>query len=186
MSPIPLGIWATAGASGAAGAYELIETAYGTGSSGTITFSSIPSTYKHLQIRYVARSGATQLDVTCNGAGTGNYVAHFLRGNGTAVSSGQLSTTASAGARLGFGLASLDVANVHNAGVIDFLDYANTNKYKTMRALYGGHYVYAGNYTNIYEWSGLFMQTAAISSITLSATDIITATSRFSLYGIRG
>jgi hypothetical protein len=33
------------------GAYDSIATVSGTGSSGTISFTSIPSTYTHLQIR---------------------------------------------------------------------------------------------------------------------------------------
>ena len=36
--------------------FESIATVSGTGSSGTITFSSIPATYKHLQIRYIGKT----------------------------------------------------------------------------------------------------------------------------------
>jgi hypothetical protein len=48
-----LGIIASSKLGVPAGAYESIASATGTGSSATITFSSIPSTYQHLQILYL-------------------------------------------------------------------------------------------------------------------------------------
>jgi len=46
-----LGIFDSGGAAAATSSYESIQSATGTGASGVITFSSIPATYKHLQIR---------------------------------------------------------------------------------------------------------------------------------------
>jgi len=74
----------------AAGAFESIASASGTGSSGTITFSSIPSTYQHLQIRGTAdSSGAgTQQDlfITLNGVTSASYTWHQVRATGVGVS----------------------------------------------------------------------------------------------------
>ena len=70
-------------------AFESIASASGTGSSATITFSSIPSTYQHLQIRCLLKSTGTSValsggDLTFNG-NTTNYLCHTLSGNGTTV-----------------------------------------------------------------------------------------------------
>jgi len=180
---IPLGILATAGASAAAaGAYELISTAYGTGSSGTITFSSIPSTYKHLQIRWSAKStlsGQTSHKLTFNGVTTSSYYNHKLVGDGGTVSS-------STDGLLGFiyltnAMDTSVTANVYASGVMDILDYASNNKNKTVKSLHGN------NSPSINMFSGFLMNTAAITSITFAAYGgNYTTPSRFSLYGIKG
>jgi hypothetical protein len=74
------GVWKTGIL--ASGAYESIATATGTGSSGTITFSSIPSTYTHLQIRdyrkndSLFRSGFNDLLVRFNSDSSASYTYH--------------------------------------------------------------------------------------------------------------
>ena len=50
MSPI-LGIYASSQQASKLGNFYSIATVLGNGSSSTITFSSIPSTYTHLQLR---------------------------------------------------------------------------------------------------------------------------------------
>ena len=69
--------------------FESIASASGTGSSGTITFSSIPSTYKSLQIRIFAQSNAgtaaRSLYIQTNNDTGSNYVRHDLTGDGSAV-----------------------------------------------------------------------------------------------------
>ena len=56
------------------GYFESIATINGTGASGTLTFSSIPSTYAHLQIRGILRS---------DGAGTGGVFPNMRFNNDT-------------------------------------------------------------------------------------------------------
>jgi len=164
-----------------AGSYESIATATGTGSSGTITFSSIPATYTHLQIRCLMKntSNSTNLYVTFNGDSTSNYSAHYLYTDGQTRSSAALN-----GAYMFLGrYASSTAASVYGANVIDILDYANTNKYKTARGL-GGYDTNGGG--EILFSSGNWRSTAAITSITLNtdATNWTTATT-FALYGIK-
>jgi hypothetical protein len=79
--------------------------------------------------------------------------------------------------------ASSTAASVYGANVIDILDYANTNKYKTARGL-GGYDTNGGG--EILFSSGNWRSTAAITSITLNtdATNWTTATT-FALYGIK-
>ena len=81
---IPIGFF---GAGAAAGAYELIETQVLGSDVYSITFSSVPQTYKHLQIRLTARctaSGSTGdwLSIRFNGDSSGNYGgSYYLIGN---------------------------------------------------------------------------------------------------------
>jgi hypothetical protein len=185
MLGFPLGILSAAGA-GFEGipAYDLISTGFGTGSSGVITFSSIPQDYKHLQLRYTAKnsSSATQMNITMNGITSGVYIRHSLLGNGTAASSTASSTSQTA-IQLVESMASSTTASAVAAGVIDILDYTNASKNTTIRALYGMR----DNINRVYLSSGLYNQTTAVSSLTLTASANNFATlSRFSLYGIKG
>lgn len=186
---IPLGILASSG--GAAGSFELITTAYGTGSSGTISFSSLStyaSTYKHLQIRMVARdtSGTTDnsgIVLRFNSDTGSNYARHRLRGDGsTATSSASTSQTSINvfTAAVGGGA----TANAYGVAVIDLLDPFSSSKYKTTKAL-TGFQVSAG--AAIELDSGLWMSTSSLTDISIatSSGNWTTAT-RVSLYGIKG
>lgn len=179
---IPFGFLAASGV--APGTYELIATAFGTGSSGTITFTSIPQDYKQLQIRLTAKSDTTEdiIKITMNGITSGVYIRHSMRATGNGVTS--LATTPS---QTSISLASImsasTTAKAFGAGVIDILDYASTTKNTTVRGLYG----FTDSTNRVSVGSGLYNQTTAVSSLTLTApTGNFTSSSRFSLYGIRG
>jgi hypothetical protein len=170
------------------GAFVSIATAIGTGSSGTITFSSIPSTYSSLQIRVLCRSSSTgrNIQVRFNSDTGANYAQHNLRGNGTsAAAAGTASTTS---IESGWIATSADATNVMGVSIIDLHDYASTTKNKTLRAISG---IDNNNLTTtnerIYLYSGLWMNTAAVNSISLvSNSGNWTTASVFSLYGIKG
>jgi hypothetical protein len=175
-----LGILASSGAGGAASSYESIATATGTGSSGTITFSSIPATFTHLQIRGIAFDGAANnIYIRANGDTGTNYSRHRLFGQGTAAS-----TTGSATqGQIDTGLYAGYTTNIMSAWIIDLLDYASTSKYKTFRGLAGYDQNGAGA---IDIFSGLWQSTSAVTSISLidSAGNFNTQTT-FALYGIK-
>lgn len=182
MAVLPLGILASSG--GAPAFYELIETQILGSNASSVTFTSIPGTYKHLQLRYVAQTNSNQsvLRGRFNSDTTSsNYSRHYLYGDGSSVG-----TSASANnGWLDFG--PLEVGtNLFTAGVVDVLDYANTSKNKTIRALAGR----AGTSNrNIALSSGGWFSTSAITSLTLSEAFFgqnLLAGSRFSLYGIKG
>jgi hypothetical protein len=164
------------------GAYESIATATYSGSALSITFSSIPSTYQHLQIRGLARtpSGADQIDLRFNGDTGTNYSMHGLEGDGaTASAQGYASTN-----RIYNVNSPVSTADIYAVSVIDILDYANANKYKTVRTLTGrdsnGSGIIALN-------SGSWQNTSAVTSITLTARSYNpTSISSFALYGIKG
>ena len=180
-----LGILASAGA--VRNSYESIATANASGSSNTISFTAIPATYKHLQIRFITRStrSATSSNIFIgfnSDTTTGNYYGHMLEGNGSAVSA-----AAKIGTSTSFMSATSAASNtsgIFSGGVIDILDYANTNKYKTSRGLSG----YDANGSGLlYLASGLWMNTAAITSIEITdALGNFATNSTFALYGIKG
>ena len=169
------------------GAYDSIATTtVGAGGTSSITFSSIPSTYTHLQVRYFARGTAavtTQEFYLRYNASSANYNGgHYLYGEGTGVFSGKYGyTTVAVLEQL---IAGSSTASVFNAGVIDVLDYANTNKYKTHRSL-GGYDANGTGYISLN--SSLWMDNAAVSSITmLPSSGNFAQYSSFALYGIKG
>lgn len=183
-------IASSGGAAAAAGDYESIATATGSGSSSTITFSSIPSTYQHLQIRYIGRddrSGVTTDAFICrfNSDSGSNYVEyHLLQGDGSSAAAA-VSGTPATNILLGSIPAASALASTVGVGIVDILDYANTNKYKTTRNLMGFDYNGSGTIRLI---SGLWMSTSAINSITLTTgtSSNWTGATQFALYGIKG
>ena len=182
MSPLsPLGIYGFAG--GAAGAFESIASATGTGSSGTITFSSIPSTYQSLQIRYqfFTTVAGNALRVRFNGDTGTNYARHRLYGNGTTVSAGGFITQSylTPGSNSNGPSATSPVV-----GIIDIHNYASSTQYKTLRDIAGVDQNGSGD---INLNSGLWLSTSAITSIELyTGSSNWTTTTTFALYGIKG
>lgn len=171
----------------AVGKYESIASVVGTGSSQLITLSSIPSTYKHLQIRGIFRSteagSGTNFYMYVNGDTATNYSYHTLRGDGTTVtSSGNASVTKMfVGRAPGAGT----TAGIMNATILDILDYANVSKYKTFRHISGkDDDTYGGD---LVLRSGLWMSTSAITSITFIIDNPnFSSLSSVALYGIKG
>lgn len=182
MSPI-LGIFASS-APAVTNSFESIATSTPSGVS-TITFSSIPSTFKHLQIRAIAKRDTATTSGSSNlrfNSDTGsNYARHFLRGSGAAASagSGTAQTSIECFEHTGNDAA---VANMVGVCIIDILDYASTTKNKVIRSLSGNDQNGAGN---IYLTSGLWLSTSAVTSITLfTSANYLNTT--FALYGIKG
>ena len=181
MAPI-LGIWASA-ASAAVTSYESIATtAVGAGGAANITFSSIPSTYQHLQIRFFGISSATYSDLNFNSDFGANYSYHQLEGNGSsALTGGGGSQSLIYAPQLGGGSTTFPAV-----GIIDILDYANTNKNKTVRLLSG---LDSNGGGFIYYRSGAWFNTSAISTIRISAqggSSTFAQYTNVALYGIKG
>jgi hypothetical protein len=168
--------------------YESIATyTVGSGGSSSIDFTSIPSTYSHLQLRCLARgtstSGGIALKAILNNDSTTIYTRHALVGDGASVSAG--AATSSAYISLGSAPNANSLTSTYGVFVFDLLDYANTNKYKTVRIL--GGFDVNGSGGSVEFRSSLYMSTTAINRITLSMTsDNITQYSQFALYGIKG
>jgi hypothetical protein len=189
MSFIPLGILAAAGAGGG-GSFESIAKVVSVGGESSLSFTSIPSTYKHLQIRGIGKANfpsVASLWTTLNfnsDTTAANYANHQLTGDGSAVSASGATAT---GAIQVSSLVSNDGSetNIFSAFIIDVADYSSTTKNKTVRS-------FSGNERNttpslIELSSGLWINTAAVTSITFNRPGFtfISGTT-FSLYGIKG
>lgn len=181
-----LGIMASQGK--ALTAYESIATVtVGSGGSSSISFSSISGTYSHLEIRYITRADVVDTDsallMRFNSDTASNYSWHLLRGNGSAVLADGLANSSNPFVATQTGNTS--TANVFGAGTINILDYANTNKYKTGRAL-GGFDANGSGYIQLTSQN--WRSTSAISSIqlTFSTGSGFLQYSSFALYGIKG
>ena len=181
------GIIASSG--GVSNSYESIATVtVGAGGAASVSFTSIPSTYQHLQIRAIARTTATG-DITgsyyglnFNSDSGNNYTWHVMKGEGANVTAGAITP---------FGIAAAErtstafqTSGVFGGLIWDVADYANTSKYKTLKALAGFDNNGSGQIAfNSSSW----MNTAAVTRI-----DIYTGSgnwaqySQFALYGIKG
>jgi hypothetical protein len=178
MAPI-LGIFASSALAAAnATSYESIATVtVGSGGASNIEFTSIPGTYTHLQIRGIARAsgGANWFAVQLNGKAPTKTPT--LEGNGSAVGAD--------GHSIGQMVTSSQTADCFSASVIDILDYANTNKNKTVRCLTGRDVNGSGGQINL--CSEFLDSTSAITSIKLlpDISNNFAQYSHFALYGIK-
>lgn len=169
----------------AGGGFEAIASATGTGSSNTITFTSIPSNYQHLQLRWTSRVATTfsTVRIRFNSDSGSNYTLHDLVGGGSSASaSGSTSQTSG---YLGFSPGTSYLSNTTSVGIVDIHDYASTTKNKTLRNFSG--FDTNGNGT-VYLTSGLWINTNAIDTITIinAASSNWTTATQFALYGIKG
>jgi hypothetical protein len=169
--------------------FESIATATGTGSSDTITFTSIPSTYKHLQIRaFCGKVGSAGLaSLEFNNDSSSIYATHRLIGDGVTpvVAQGQTGRANTFYSIYTGG----NTASALSGSIIDIHDYSSTTKNKIVRSFTGLDT--NGNGTDsasLYLTSALWPSTSAITSIEIiSGGGLSWSTSSvFSLYGIKG
>jgi hypothetical protein len=162
------------------------------GGSANVEFTSIPATFTHLQIRCLAQEnratfGISDATLQFNSDTGSNYSWHSLRGFGNSVdASGNANQTAMTVAD---GMWGTNTGGTFGVGIIDILDYTNTNKYTTIRTLsgvdvngtvggYGGWIGYL---------SGAWRNTNAVTSIKINAVSgNFLQYSSFALYGIKG
>jgi hypothetical protein len=189
-----LGIIASSRLAAVPPSYESIETVtVGGGGATDITFSSIPATYTHLQIRYMclpSSGGATDLKMNFNSDTASNYSYHALYGSGAVAgaTAGTSTTKIIAGVN---GVGNSTYSTMFSVGIIDILEYANTNIYKTTRTLNGFDTNNATtdiNNETIAFTSGNWRSTSAITSIVLAPNAAVNFIqySHFALYGIKG
>jgi hypothetical protein len=176
-------------------AFDSIATSIvGSGGSSVITFSSIPSTYSHLQIRYISKPStatAQNLNITFNNDSSTSYSFDNTYGAGIASTISNYNSTAVAQMRIGNGSGSTYLANVFASGIVDILDYTSTAKQKTTRWING--YECNASSANVdygmvqFGSGGWFPSTiAAINRIDISAgTGNLAQYSVFALYGVK-
>ena len=152
-----------------------------TAAQSSITFSSIPSTYSHLQIRAFFTTSVTDrsIRIIFNSDSGGNYSFHGIGGDG-ALS--QINAYASQT----YGIVGSAPNSTTYGGVFvtDVLDYANTNKFKTSRSFSGADMNAANGYIQL--WSTNWRSLSAITSINLvPSSGNFSQYSSFALYGIK-
>jgi len=157
-------------------------------STSDVSFTNIPQTYTHLQLRVFARTSRSDASVDTvyfrfNGDTGNNYNVHTLSGaggGGSPTSAYYGSPTVLWGA---FNTpTSTATANRFSASIIDIFDYTNTSKLKTTRTFGGNDMNGSGS---IDFFSGLWRNTAAITSIRLFAEGNFVSGSHIALYGIK-
>ena len=163
--------------------YDAIGTYQGTGSSGNIVFSSIPSTYQHLELRILSQtnrvggptgSGSIYFNSDTTGS---NYYTHSLYSQASSPGG-----TFAANENYGVWWYGSTASSV--PAIIRINNYANTNMKKVAQMLTG----FDANGNGAVGWTTfMWNNTTTINSITISpAGQNFLSTARFSLYGIKG
>jgi hypothetical protein len=174
--------------------YDSIATStVGSGGVSSVTFSSIPATYTHLQVRYLAQTnratyGRDGIWIRFNSDSATNYSDHYLTGDGSTADAG--SNVSADRIYLPEVLTTTAGTSFFGSGIVDVLDYVNTSKYKTLRSIGGGDHngTVASIGAQVSLRSGAWRSTSAINSITFypGGGTLISQYSQFALYGIRG
>jgi hypothetical protein len=173
--------------------FESIATVTATGGQTTLSFTSIPQTYTHLQIRGIARRETTgasveSFELGMNSDSGSNFTTHQLYGNGTTVTAfGQAANTYD-NSTIGWMMYGTATTGMFGAIIIDIHDYSSTVKNKTRRAFSGAdsNAAFTGG-QRVGLVSSLWMSTSAVTSLQLYANgNTWAAGSTFALYGIKG
>ena len=167
--------------------YHIATTTLSTGAA-TVDFGSIPADYTHLQIRVMTQdtrnTPVNRLSIRVgNGSiDTGsNYSYHYVQGNGSALeASGGNDSKIPAG----YSNSATTLSSTYGVGIWDILDYANTNKKKTVRILSGCDLNGSGE---VAFASGAWLNAAAIDTIQFYSNNAgnLSQYSSFSLYGVK-
>ena len=173
-------------------AYFPIATTMLATASASVSFTSIPATYSHLQVRGFVKYSNTGNDrsaihVRFNSDSGSNYNHGALYGTGAAIASDQAITQSiTRFASVAAPSSHSTYTSMFGMFVADILDYANTNKYKTIIGI-GGYDSNSNTYSNVSLQSGAWLSTSAITSMAITPdSGNWTAGSQFTLYGVKG
>ena len=168
------------------GAYDALADVTLSTTTASVTFAGIPSGYKHLQLRLIARTNRSAtvdpMTLTFNNDTSGVYSFHDVYGDGSATAAEAASATT--GVKFYRAAGGTAAANIFGTSIIDVLDYQNTNKNKTVRYLGG---IDANGSGEIFLGSGGWYNTSAVNTITITSftSNSFVANSQFSLFGVK-
>lgn len=179
--------------------FESIATVVGSGGQ-TLYFTSIPSTYKNLQIRGSMKDSnggtaggaitAAPMYIRFNTDTGANYTSHQAMGSGTAATSYNVVSATYGAIGSTFSSANADENNMFSNVIIDIFNYTSTSQLKTVRYISGfdQNDVAGGSPRSVSSGSVLWSGTpAAIATIRLDApANLFVSGSTFTLYGIKG
>ena len=170
---------------------EAIATTYLEADAASVTFSSIPQTYEHLQLRVSVRSNAAAsgwarlyVQLGDGSVDTGsNYSHHSMMGADTTASVNYGGTDAYFDFKQMVDTAGGSPSAAYGNIVLDLLDYVNTNKNTTVAGIFGtgggGTYPIAG------FGSGMWNSAVAVDTIKLApSTGSFARGSEFTLFGL--
>jgi hypothetical protein len=170
------------------GAYDLISTTILPSSQSSVVFdvSSFASTYRHLQIRAVART-------TSSGTGNDEILLRFNSDSGNSYArrqmisqNGNFSSSSASGInyiRAAEVTRNGNSSNIFGSFILDIFEPFSTEKRTVVRS-FAGTAGYTG--TSIGLLSGLWNNTLAINEISLQPeANSFIAGSRFSIYGVK-
>lgn len=152
-----------------------------------ILFSSIPQTFRHLELWIVARSNAAAAfdasQLQFNGDTAANYDSQQIVANGAAVGAFEhLGQTAMFTGEIAGATATANFPSFH---IIEFPWYTNTSFHKTGRSHHGLFINTASGNTYIKEWTMRWRSTAAVTSLRFFAgTGPLSIGSSCALYGV--
>jgi len=180
-----LGTIASSKPTAVANSFESIATISLSGLS-TATFSSIPTTYKHLQIRGIGRSNGTTGSVVglrFNSDTANNYQKTYINSSGSSLVAG--APSAASYADIGVTATSITGASTFGVFLADIYNYRSTSQFKHLFANTG----IEPNSTSggTYQYSNYWSSTSAITSITVIIdANAFDTNSTIALYGIKG
>lgn len=160
------------------------------GGTTDFSFTSIPSTYKHLQLRAIGRTSVngqqTNINMRVNNDTsstlTNSYFYTQNPSNGSSISAGW---SAADNQILGMRVpGSPATSNAFGWAIWDFVDYANTNKLKTIRIWTGQALDTSANSAQFFTVA-LWNSTSAINRIDILQSTGIEQYSKFALYGVQ-
>jgi hypothetical protein len=166
---------------------EAIATTYLEADAASVTFSSLGS-YEHLQLRCSIKGGRDgSTNRTClrlNGDTGANYSNHSMFASAsTAYASAYTGDDRLFSAYNTTPSISSANSSLYATGIIDIFDYRNANKNTTVSCQFAAD---LGTYWYVYDSSGLWANTAAVTSITILMNGSYTTArgSEFTLYGL--
>ena len=179
------------------GSYDSIATETLASNTVSITFSGIPSTYKHLQIRGLLReswaggaTGQVSSNIRLNGDTGSNYTQNYLRQSTSALQSAYDGSSLTRINYTGFPSGTSGLDGMYGALIIDIHNYNDINKWRTVRIFNGSAIGTAGEYSSsmVDLTVGAWKNTAdAVNSVTIfSGITSLFAGSTIALYGIEG
>jgi hypothetical protein len=156
--------------------YKALATITLGSSAATVTFSSIPASYRDLVLISNIRqntTGARQCNLQPNGD-TGNAFLVYMDGSGSAAFSGTTSALSM------FYMASGPAANTNVISITQILDYSATDKFKTILTRAGS------SFDPVSTYAAAWTSTSAITSMTIfpNTGGNLSSGSTFDLYGI--
>jgi hypothetical protein len=168
-------------------AFDSIATVTGNGSSNTLTFSSIPQTYKSLHVRIYGQNTSTLVDspgfFTCPSLTVGTV--YTMGQIFYDINSSILFTNGISDARVGRAATSSTAwSNTTTPTMLDIYNYTSTSIGKTWRSFSGGN-VASTSWSNMALIWGSNNSTSAITSLSFNSGNPFTANTRIALYGVK-